>query len=119
MAKKLETIRLVAGMEKAARKTKKQVWARLAEIIEKPTRHRIAVNLDKLNTIAAESKGKILVVPGKILSEGELTEKTVVVAISASETAKQKMKGKAEFTTLAEFAKKFDKVDVSKVIIVG
>ncbi|VVB76399.1 50S ribosomal protein L18e [uncultured archaeon] len=119
MAKKLETVKLVASMEKAARKTKKPLWGTLAEIIEHPSRHQIAVNLTKLNKIAAASKGKILVVPGKILSTGEFTEKATIVAVAASAVAKQKMKGKAEFTTLAEFAKKFDKVDASKVIIVG
>ncbi len=119
MSKKLETVKLVASMEKAARKTKKPLWERLAEIMKSPSRHKIAVNLTKLNKIAAASKGKILVVPGKILSTGEFTEKATIVAVAASEIAKQKMKGKADFITLAEFAKKFDKVDVSKVIIVG
>jgi len=119
MAKKLETVKLVASMEKAARKTKTPLWETLAEIMQSPSRHGISVSLGKLNKIAAVSKGKILVVPGKILSQGEFNEKAVVVAVAASAAAKQKMKGKAEFTTLAEFAKKFDKVDASKVIIVG
>jgi large subunit ribosomal protein L18e len=90
MAKKLETVKLVASLEKAARKTKKAIWSDLAEKLMERRRAKKQINLDKLSVLAKQFKGKTLVVPGKVLAKGELTEKVTIVAVSASESAKKK-----------------------------
>ena len=118
MAKKLETIKLIAGLEKAGRTTKKTIWFDLAKRLEAPTRNKVALNVEKIDSLAEKFKGKTLVVPGKVLSQGELTQKVNVVAVAASETAKQKINASGTFTTLAEFAKGAAKVDVKKLIII-
>jgi large subunit ribosomal protein L18e len=118
MAKKLETLKLVTSLEKATKKTSAALWDDLAYRIQRPTRNRVIVNLDKLSKLVAKNKGKILVVPGKILSEGELNEKATIVAVSASETAKEKINKKGEFIALKDFVEKAEKVKVSDVIIV-
>ena len=118
MGKKLETVKLVVSLEKTARKTKKALWEDLAERLQSPRRNKVAVNLEKLNRIASTAKGKTLLIPGKVLAQGELNEKTIIVAISASEEAKKKIKAKGEFITLKEFVEKGAKADLSKVIIV-
>ena len=118
MVKKLETIKLVASLEKAGRTTKKAIWKDLAERLQGPTRNKVAVSIKKINYLAKKFKGKTLIVPGKVLSQGELTEKVNVVAVAASENAKEKINSSGKFTTLAEYAKNVSKVDVNKTLIV-
>jgi len=120
MVKKLETKKLIASMEKAARTTKKLFWSDLAERMAKPTRGKVEVNIDSINTLALAHKGKILVVPGKLLSRGELAEKVTVVAVAASSGAQEKVSAaKGEFIALKDFALKADKLKVSDLVIVG
>jgi len=119
MAKKLETIKLVASLEKAAKATKKAIWTDLAKRMDAPSRNDLVVSLDQLNKAATANKGKTLIVPGKVLSDGELTQKAVIVAISASESAKAKIKMKGEFIALKDFAEKCEKVKASDLVIIG
>ncbi|MFA6268682.1 MAG: 50S ribosomal protein L18e [archaeon] len=118
MAKKLETIKLVASLEKAARKTNKEMWADLAERLAAPSRNKVAVNIKKIDLLAKKFKGKILLVPGKVLSEGELNEKVTVVAIAASAGAKEKINAKGKLISLIDFAKDAAKVELKNVMIV-
>ncbi len=116
MTKKLETQKLIAMLEKTSRKTKKKIWKDLAERIEKPRRNTANVNVEKLDVLAKKFKGKTLVVPGKVLSKGELNEKVKVIAINASEKAIEKINAKGEFILLKDFVS--EKVKVSELIIV-
>ena len=118
MAKKLETIKLVAGLEKATRKTDKAIWEDLAQRLNAPSRNNMAINLDKLSQMAKKFEGKILVVPGKVLAQGELDRKVTIVAVAASEVAKKKIAKKGEFILLKDFAAKADKVDTKKLVII-
>jgi len=115
MAKKLETIKLVASLEKSGRKTQKSLWFDLAERVDKPSRHNVVVNIEKLDKMAKKHKGKILLVPGKVLSAGELTEKATIVAVDASAGAMEKIKKKGEFIYLVDFAQKADSKNVVMV----
>jgi large subunit ribosomal protein L18e len=116
MTKKLETQRLIASLEKTSRKTKKSIWKDLAKRIGKPTRNTADVNVEKLELLAKKFAGKTLVVPGKVLSKGELTTKTKIVAISASEAAVEKINQNGEFILLRDFVD--EKVKVSELMIV-
>jgi large subunit ribosomal protein L18e len=116
MTKKLETKRLITSLEKTSRKTKKAIWKNLAAILDKPTRNSVDINVEKLNALAKQFAGKTLVVPGKVLSKGELTTKTKIVAVSASEAAKEKINQNGEFVLLKDFVN--DKVKVSELVIV-
>jgi len=118
MAKKFETVKLIASLEKAARTTKKGMWKDLAERLTTPSRNNIAVNVEKINYLAKKNKGKTLLVIGKVLSQGELSEKVDVVAISVSAIAKTKINASGKFTTLAEFVKSAGKVDLKKIVLV-
>jgi large subunit ribosomal protein L18e len=118
MPKKLETVKLITSLEKALKKTQSNAWEAIAEIIEKPRRRRVEINLDRLNKIAAKNQGKILVVPGKVLSQGEITEKTTIVSETVSEEARKKISAKAQYISLKEFAEKAEKTKPSEVIIV-
>ena len=116
MTKKLETQRLIAKLEQTSRKTKKVIWKDLAKRIGKPTRNNVDINVEKLDMLAKKFKGKVLLVPGKVLSKGELSEKVKVVAISASEKAVEKINTNGEFVLLRDFVD--DKVKVSELVIV-
>lgn len=119
MAKKLETIKLVASLEKAARKTKKAIWSDLAEKLMSRRRAKKQINLDKLNILAKKFKGKTLVVPGKVLAKGELTEKVTIVAVSASESAKEKIAKSGKYIPLIELSDNATKAKTNELIIVN
>ncbi len=116
MTKKLEIERLIASLEKTSRKTKKKIWADLAERISKPRRHNVVVNVGKLDMMAKKNKGKVLLVPGKILAEGILEEKVKIVAVEASEKAIEKISEKGEFIYLKDFVG--EKTKVNEIIMV-
>jgi len=116
MTKKLETQKLIAELEKTSRKTKKTIWKDLAKRLGKPTRNNHDINVEKLDTLAKKFKGKTLVVPGKVLSKGELTQKVKVVGVCASEKAVDKINQSGEFVLLKDFVD--EKVKVSELIIV-
>ena len=67
--------------------------------------HKVNINLNELNKEAKE--GETIVVPGKVLSEGELTKKVKIAAFGFSEKAKEKiLKVKGETLTILEEIKK-------------
>ncbi len=72
------------------------LWRRVVEDIQKPTRQRRSVNVYKIEKFARD--GETVLVPGKVLSVGELNKKVTVAAMNFSEEAKRKIveaKGKA------------------------
>lgn len=86
-----------------AKKGKK--WLEVAGLLSSPRVNKVNVNLDKINREAKE--GEVIVIPGKVLSEGELNKKVKVVAFSFSEKAKEKIaKAKGETLTILEEIKK-------------
>ncbi len=114
--KKLETRKLVASLEKTGRKTKKEFWKDMAARVNKPTRQNIVVNISKIDEMAKKYKGKILVIPGKILSVGDLEEKVKVVAVTASEKAIEKISAKGEFIFLKDFVD--EKAKLNDIVMV-
>ena len=84
---------------------KNKAWLNVAEILSGPRKNRTALNLEELNEkIKSE---KIVLIPGKILSQGELDKKIKVIALTFSEKAKEKLKKSgAETLTILEEVKK-------------
>lgn len=87
----------------AAKKNKD--WLDVASIISSSRRNRPSLNL---NEISKGSKtGEIIIVPGKVLSLGELDKKLKIAALSFSEKAKEKIKkSQGEALTIMEEIKK-------------
>ena len=84
---------------------KKKKWAEIAEILSGPRINKISINLDKINDIAKEEE--TIVIPGKVLSEGEIDKKIKIVVFSFSKKAKDKiLKAKGETLTILEEIKK-------------
>ena len=78
----VETIR-------AAKKTGSEFWLRVAGILSGPRRNKIAVNLNEIE--AATAEGDSIVVPGKVLSQGEISKKIAIIALNFSEKSKEKL----------------------------
>jgi large subunit ribosomal protein L18e len=83
---------------------KKEDWKRVAEILSGPRRNRVNLSLNQLNEKMGE---EVLVVPGKVLSQGDITKKGKIVALDFSERAKEKLKrAGCEFSNIVDEIKK-------------
>ena len=69
-----------------------RVWRRLYDELQTPRRNRVTVNIGDLQRHHA--RGQILVVPGKVLSEGIIEDKLQVAAYSFSSQAREKIQAK-------------------------
>ena len=100
----LETILLL-------RKQKSPFWIKVAGVISKPKRKGIAVNFSKI--IKYTKEGDTVVVPGKVLSSGEMDHKITVASVSASAEASKKIK----ILKIEEIVKKNPKGEGIKIIM--
>lgn len=82
---------LVRKLEKTSIERKQAIWKTVAQQLEKPRRQQVAINLSKLNRLGKKFKGKILLVPGKVLASGVLEEKLQVAAFEFSQNAREKI----------------------------
>ncbi len=84
---------------------KNDKWMEVGQLISMPRRKRISVNLDFIDK---ESKaGETVIVPGKVLSQGELSKKIKLVALNFSKTAEEKLsKAKIEYSKISSEIKK-------------
>ena len=84
---------------------KNEKWIDVARIISGPRRNRVSVNLDTIDEKA--ENGETILIPGKVLSQGELSKKIKIVALGFSENAREKLsREKKEFSTIDEEIKK-------------
>jgi len=107
---------LIRELKKLSSKNNVNLWKRIASDLEKPTRIRRKVNLYKIDKTLKD--GETAVVPGKLLSIGNLTKKREIVAYQASEAALKKIQASgSSFMTLQELMHKNPKGN--KVRIIG
>ena len=71
------------------KKSKVRIWRDVAEKLNKPTRRRIEVNFLRINRYAKE--GETIVVPGVVLSAGNLEKKLTIAAWRFSKKAREKI----------------------------
>jgi len=102
---------LIRKLKKLGRKEDVKLWKRVAQDLEKSVRSRREVNINKLNRVTKE--GETVIVPGKVLGDGEIDHKVNVAAYKFSENAKNKLK----CMTIEELMDKNPKG--SKVRIIG
>lgn len=69
---------------------KNDSWLGIASVLVGPRRKRMDMNLSQIDTQA--KTGETVVVPGKVLSGGEVSKKFKVVAVSFSAKAEEKLK---------------------------
>ncbi len=85
-----ELRRLAHELRKASRAYNAPAWRYVAELLLRPTRRRVEVNLSKINRYARE--GEVVVVPGKVLGAGSLEKPVTVAAYAFSAEALRKIR---------------------------
>lgn len=84
---------------------KNQAWFNVAEILSGPRNKRVNLNLEEIGKNIKE--GKIIVVPGKVLSQGDMIKKLDLVALSFSEKARDKLlKSNCKISSILDEIKK-------------
>ena len=68
---------------------KKAIWKVIAKELKASARSRVNVNLWKIDK--QTKADDVVVVPGKVLGEGDLSHKVTVAALSFSDSAKEKL----------------------------
>lgn len=94
---------------------KNPAWNEVAKILSGPTRKFSAINLSGIDENT--KVGDTILIPGKVLSGGTLSKKIRVVALSFSESAKEKAAAsKSELVTIKEEIKKNPKFEGVKIL---
>jgi large subunit ribosomal protein L18e len=106
---------LIKDLNTLSTKQKVNIWKRIAKDLSKSTRQRRVVNVSRLNNFAKD--GETVIVPGKVLSEGDFTKKINVVAWNFSEVAKTKINSTGKTMTIRQLMK--DNPKGQKVRILG
>jgi large subunit ribosomal protein L18e len=84
---------------------KKEAWNAIADVLSSPRRKRINMNLEDIEKKTKD--GEHVVIPGKVLSQGEINKKIKITAFSFSEKAKEKLlKSKIETSNMLDEIKK-------------
>lgn len=83
---------LIVELKKKSSVDGVRFWNRIASDLERPTRNRRVVNLSKISRHTKE--GEFIVVPGKVLSGGDLNHKLTIAAWQFSEKALDKINQK-------------------------
>ena len=97
----------------AAKKNKE--WLEIASILSKSRRKRKNFNLSEIDKLSKQDEK--IAVPGKILSQGEITKKINITALDFSETAREKiLNSKSSINYLIEEIKKNPKAQGIKII---
>ena len=82
----------------------------IAKLISIPTRRRIKKNLEEIDKEAKENE--TIIVPGKVLGNGNISKKIKIIALNFSSSAEEKLKkAKIQATTIIEELKKTKKIE--------
>jgi len=81
--------RLIGELKKISAENKAPVWRYLAELLEKPESSWAEVNVGKLQDYAKDHS--TVIVPGKLLGNGDIKRKITVTAFKFSVSAKKKI----------------------------
>jgi large subunit ribosomal protein L18e len=84
-----ELKKVIRALGDASRSSGKQIWAALADELDKPKRRRVSVNLSKITRNSKE--GDVVAVPGKVLASGSIGPSLTVAAFSFSDSAREKI----------------------------
>ena len=105
---------LISSLKKQSIEHKTGVWKRVALELEKPTRMHRVVNLSKIEKYTENND--VVIVPGKLLSGGELTKKITIIAYNYSQKTVDKL-GKSTVISIEDALKKYP--DAKNIKIIG
>jgi large subunit ribosomal protein L18e len=108
--------KLINLLKKEGKKNNSKFWLYVAELLSRPTRKRVEVNLSKLNKYTKD--GDTVIVPGKLLGYGMINKKITVAAWRYSLNAKEKLeKSGIKILTIEDLLKENPKGSNIKIII--
>ena len=94
---------------------KHKPWNKLAKTLASSSNKHKSLNLSQIDKEA--KAGDTILITGKVLSEGNLTKKVVICALSISEHAREKLKdSKSEFVKIKDEIEKNKKFEGVKLI---
>ena len=70
-------------------KTKRRIWRKLSKKLSGPRQNRVEANLYRINN--KTQKDDTIVIPGKVLANGDLNHKLTIACLSCSKPAKKKI----------------------------
>ena len=82
---------LISILKETSRANDANVWREIAKRLESPSNNYAEVNISKINRYAQD--GDTVLVPGKVLGSGVLSQKVSVAAIKFSGVAEEKITG--------------------------
>jgi len=103
MKRKIETVELknlIYDLKTLGREKNVKLWRSIAKNLERPRRIRRTVNIAKIEKYCKE--GETALIPGKVLSMGELKKDIKVAAYQFSDKAKNKIKDHLTIQELME-----------------
>lgn len=98
---------LIRELREKSREHEVNIWKRIADDLEKPTRQRRIVNLYKINKYTKDKE--TIIVPGKVLGVGELDHNVVIAAFGFSGSAVEKINKVGKAITINELIKESPK----------
>lgn len=94
---------------------KSKSWLEIANLISVPRRLQASINIDEIDKISKE--GDTVLVPGKVLGNGDISKKIRIVSLYFSKSARDKLKArKCEIVSVAEEIKENPNARGIKVI---
>jgi large subunit ribosomal protein L18e len=110
-----ELIGLIRFLRKQSSENKVEIWRDIAERLATPRKNRVAVNLSRLNRYT--EKNETVIVPGKVLSAGEISHPLTITAFAFSQKAKEKISSaKGKCLSFSDLTKKNPKGSNIKII---
>jgi len=107
--------KLIENLKKKSFELKAPIWRDVAEKLEKPRRKRVEVNLVDIERNTKE--GDVVVVPGVVLANGNLTKAITIAAWKFSAQAKEKIeKSGSKAITIQELLEKNPKGSGVKIL---
>ena len=108
--------KLIENIRQKYIELKAPIWRSVIEKLEKPRRQKVVVNLSKIERYAKD--GETVLVPGKVLSSGNLTKKVRVAAWQFSKQAEEKIrKSGGEVISIEELIEENPKGSNVKILV--
>ena len=82
-------VELIKNLKEKSYNEKVAIWKDVAKRIQRATRRRAEVSLSKINRVS--NSDETVLIPGKVLSDGNLDHKVNVAALKFSKTAQEKI----------------------------
>jgi large subunit ribosomal protein L18e len=109
--------KLSPGMQETMALVRKTVgWAKYSRMLSMPAKLHVSVNLSEIDKIT--SVGDTVLVPGRVLSNGEITRRIRICSFGISASAREKLKKtKSEWVTIAQEIKANPKAEGLKIVL--